>query len=326
MRRRLLSPDALADELASACSLLLVGFQGGGGGGGGGAIKSLSQDVSAVVTGTNAAVTVLQAQDGATGFTTEGDVWGYVSPFYHTGYALGFTGTSTNWTALTLGSANLSESAGEYYGTAAKYAIAVDLSGGLHVNAPASTELIVFECVGSPLAAIGPWPSDTAYGALWLTVSPGASNPALLSDGSDLFVNAASAGEILFSFGVTATEVATAAGHQFVSNSPAFGGGVGVIGITNAGTAPSSNPASGGILYATGGAGTWRGSSGTVTTFGPAELDGFKATAGKGHCPICGTDFAHEWKNESMGRSLTVCMWCLTEELGDRPFVIRRGS
>lgn len=48
------------------------------------------------------------------------------------------------------------------------------------------------------------------------------------------------------------------------------GGAGGVAGIGNAATAPSTNPASGGVLYAEGGALKWRGSSGTVTTIAPA--------------------------------------------------------
>jgi hypothetical protein len=49
-----------------------------------------------------------------------------------------------------------------------------------------------------------------------------------------------------------------------------FGGGTKVMGIPNAGTVPTSNPASGGVLYVTAGALTYRGSSGTVTTVAPA--------------------------------------------------------
>lgn len=51
---------------------------------------------------------------------------------------------------------------------------------------------------------------------------------------------------------------------------PSLGGGVGVLYVANATTAPTSNPTGGGILYAVGGALTWRGSSGTVTTLAPA--------------------------------------------------------
>lgn len=48
------------------------------------------------------------------------------------------------------------------------------------------------------------------------------------------------------------------------------GGSTGVIGITNAGTVPTTNPSGGGVLYAEGGSLKWRGSSGTVTTIANA--------------------------------------------------------
>lgn len=48
------------------------------------------------------------------------------------------------------------------------------------------------------------------------------------------------------------------------------GGGEGVLGISNAEVVPTTNPTSGGIAYAEGGALKWRGSSGTVTTIAPA--------------------------------------------------------
>jgi hypothetical protein len=50
-----------------------------------------------------------------------------------------------------------------------------------------------------------------------------------------------------------------------------YGGALGsVVFIANASRAPVSNPSGGGILYVTGGALTYRGSSGTVTTLAPA--------------------------------------------------------
>jgi hypothetical protein len=49
-----------------------------------------------------------------------------------------------------------------------------------------------------------------------------------------------------------------------------FGTGLGVVGLANAATVPSTNPSGGGVLYAEGGALKWRGSSGTVTTIAPA--------------------------------------------------------
>lgn len=46
----------------------------------------------------------------------------------------------------------------------------------------------------------------------------------------------------------------------------AFGSGVGVLGIKNRTTAPTTNPSGGGVLYVESGALKYRGSSGTVTT------------------------------------------------------------
>lgn len=54
------------------------------------------------------------------------------------------------------------------------------------------------------------------------------------------------------------------------AGSASYGGGTGVVFIANAGTVPTSNPTGGGILYCTGGALTYRGSSGSVTTIAPA--------------------------------------------------------
>jgi len=70
--------------------------------------------------------------------------------------------------------------------------------------------------------------------------------------------------------------------NTYFGATPSMGGGIGVIGIANAGTNPSTNPTGGGILYSNAGAGTWRGSGGTVTAFGPAGP----------HCGDCGYD---EW-------------------------------
>lgn len=70
--------------------------------------------------------------------------------------------------------------------------------------------------------------------------------------------------------------------NTYFGGLPSLGGGSGVMGIENATTNPGTNPVNGGILYATAGAGTWRGSGGTVTSFGPAGP----------HCGECGYD---EW-------------------------------
>jgi hypothetical protein len=54
------------------------------------------------------------------------------------------------------------------------------------------------------------------------------------------------------------------------TNAGDFGGGVGVLGMDNAATVPTTNPTAGGILYIEAGALKYRGSSGTVTTIANA--------------------------------------------------------
>lgn len=63
---------------------------------------------------------------------------------------------------------------------------------------------------------------------------------------------------------------ATQLNMQLLGGTKAFGGGVGVIGITNCNTPPSSTPSGGGVLYVDAGALKFKGSSGTVTTLGVA--------------------------------------------------------
>jgi hypothetical protein len=66
------------------------------------------------------------------------------------------------------------------------------------------------------------------------------------------------------------TLYAAGTGLQVGGTSGTFGGGSGVLGITNAGTAPTTNPVGGGVLYAEAGALKWRGPSGFVTTIAQA--------------------------------------------------------
>lgn len=48
-----------------------------------------------------------------------------------------------------------------------------------------------------------------------------------------------------------------------------YGGGVGVLGIANAGTVPASTPSGGGALFSESGSGKWKGSSGNTVIFAP---------------------------------------------------------
>ncbi len=72
------------------------------------------------------------------------------------------------------------------------------------------------------------------------------------------------------------SDAGDAHGNRFLSNTQfaslvgAFGGGVGVIGIRDATTVPTTNPANGGVLYCQAGALKYRGSAGTVTVIAAA--------------------------------------------------------
>lgn len=117
-------------------------------------------------------------------------------------------------------------------------------------------------------------------------------------------------GALIVSGGTGISGTAHIGTNLAVGGSGSFGGGSKVVFLANA-TAPTSNPTGGGILYADSGAGKWRGSGGTVTTFGPAEP----------HCPVCDSDFGLEWENEKYGGTLQICMKCLSKELGHRDYI-----
>jgi hypothetical protein len=117
------------------------------------------------------------------------------------------------------------------------------------------------------------------------------------------------------------TAAATIAGEVFVESGgvgffsvASLGGATDAIFVKNAAVAPGSNPTGGFLMYAEGGAAKVRGSSGTTTTFGPAEP----------HCPTCGRDFAHEWRNEEKEEHLAVCMPCMLGAMGNAGFDVSR--
>lgn len=83
-----------------------------------------------------------------------------------------------------------------------------------------------------------------------------------------------SAADIAFGYGssgaFTETMRIKGNGNLGLGTTDQFGSGVKVIGIANATTVPTTNPAGGGVLYAEAGALKWRGSSGTVTQLAAA--------------------------------------------------------
>jgi hypothetical protein len=130
-----------------------------------------------------------------------------------------------------------------------------------------------------------------------------------LGDGNtgtlQLFTSGSASNGIIYNSGGFERHWFSLSGYQVGSGTPDFGGGDIVIGLKNASPAPSTNPTGGGILYSDAGAGKWRGSGGTVTTFGPAEP----------HCPTCGRDFALEHRNDDMDEHLALCLPCMVDSL-----------
>lgn len=103
----------------------------------------------------------------------------------------------------------------------------------------------------------------------WNTSSDGA-NRLYLASGAQTIFGAPSLG-YQWRNSADATKLALSDNGDLIINSGAgLGGGSGVVSIFNAPTAPTSNPSGGGILYCESGALKYRGSSGTVTTIGPA--------------------------------------------------------
>lgn len=100
-------------------------------------------------------------------------------------------------------------------------------------------------------------------------------------------------------------------GNASFFGASSFGSGVGVLSLANCGTIPTTNPTAGYFLYATANSLKGRGGSGTVTNIGNADP----------HCPVCRSDFAVQWENPIYGGKLTICMKCLSAELGSRPYI-----
>ena len=188
----------------------------------------------------------------------------------------------------------------------------------VNVASPTSTGAhagLSFQEAGSQYFFTQRYSGLSTRGGLWLgTTAPSASNVMLDGDGTSLAIfNVPSGGTGYFRIAEAAgLGIYTSNGFQLFSESAAFGGGTGVLGVANRSVVPSTNPTGGGILYAEAGAGKWRGSSGTVTTFGPAEP----------HCDVCGSDFVTEHESDVYGY-LSVCLKCMADELGARPWIRR---
>lgn len=150
------------------------------------------------------------------------------------------------------------------------------LSGSLVIQLPAPgagtrSYFRVFDG-GALVAQLGAWGPFTSFGALYLgNVLPSTTQHTVYCDGTNTSLSAPGAGGTV-SIGIFggSTVNVNNGNVQLFDTVFHLGGGAGVLGITNATTVPTTNPATGGVEYASGGALFWRGSSGTVTQLAPA--------------------------------------------------------
>jgi hypothetical protein len=98
--------------------------------------------------------------------------------------------------------------------------------------------------------------------------SDGATITNFITDGTNGIIN--SVIDTIFQENGTERMRITSGGNVGIGTADQFGGGVKVVGLANATTAPASNPTGGGVLYVESGALKYRGSSGTVTTIANA--------------------------------------------------------
>jgi len=224
------------------------------------------------VTGTTAAAVVIQARGGVFDFSAGG--------------TLLWSSTST-WLMSQAPEASATKAADSTW-QPQQSTHAVDQGGGnanINLQAPAGAGLEAYLNVqrgGSTLVALGALVGSPTFGAVYLGGNPpSATNWVMNSNGVGAQVQAPLAGGQL-SFGaggaIAALYNGTSGDWRFnagvnvqVNNAAGdYGGGLGVIGIHNATTNPTTNPTNGGILYVSAGALTYRGSGGTVTPIAPA--------------------------------------------------------
>ncbi len=191
--------------------------------------------------------------------------------------------------------------------TIAKFDYSSGIGGSARVNASnASGQLLFCGYSTSPTSAAAIYagtnassPSATNYSLYFETGETDLANPTLtglIVNNKYLVANRASGVEL---FG------GTAAGTD-------FGGGNQVLRIKECTTEPTGVLANAVGVWTKGGALKAIGTSGTITTIAPAEP----------HCPICGTDFTTEHESAKYGY-LAICLVCLADELGDRPWIRR---
>lgn len=171
----------------------------------------------------------------------------------------------------------------------------------------------------NPIFYMG-YDASIGAGALWVLpyyVNPGGGNFAVgTSVSGDTLINSGGNVYVQQNGYQTAAVFNGSTGNTQFGTSTQWGGGTGVIGISNATGNPSSTPSGGGVLYATAGALHWLGSSGHDTLVAAADP----------YCPVCGLDAVneHRWSTgPNAGKYFSLCYNCLADHLGNPAFVLR---
>jgi hypothetical protein len=144
-------------------------------------------------------------------------------------------------------------------------------NGGTTYTTPVLTVTTAGLAVTGALSSTGAMKSGTTgtNGHLQLArSSDGATITNFITDGTNGIIN--SVIDTIFQANGTERMRITSGGNVGIGTADQFGGGVKVVGLANATTAPASNPTGGGVLYVESGALKYRGSSGTVTTIANA--------------------------------------------------------
>jgi hypothetical protein len=192
-------------------------------------------------------------------------------------------GAGTGWSAMRIDNnggttyiGTESSVGGTLVGGSTAYDALIRTHTGLSIstNSGSGTQLRVSStglAVTGALSSTGAMKSGTTgtNGHLQLArSSDGATITNFITDGTNGIIN--SVIDTIFQANGTERMRITSGGNVGIGTADQFGGGVKVVGLANATTAPASNPTGGGVLYVESGALKYRGSSGTVTTIANA--------------------------------------------------------
>jgi len=241
-------------------------------------VKGASGQSNAIQEWQNSSATVLAEinSTGALAVSVGSSIFGASGPGFSNN-TLGIIPTATTSTGLRVhGLVSQTGDLQTWTNSSSTVLASVSAAGkGTFAGVTLSTGALDVSVGSSIFGASGPGFSNNTLGIIpTATTSTGLRVHGLVSQTGDLQTWTNSSSTVLAS--VSAAGKGTFAGVTLSTTTslslgtPSLGGGAGVISIANATTAPTTNPSGGGILYCSGGALVFRGSSGTITTIAAA--------------------------------------------------------